>query len=349
MTEQTPIDIAALSAPLSEQAPCGDNLEYDPQFLALEEAGRGKPEVQYGSTITAATPPDWQTVRALALQLMRRSRDLRLAVALIRAQLGLDGVQGLAAGLALLTAWLARFWDDIHPRLDPDDDNDPVLRVNVLAALCQQDELLRELREAPLVRVRGLGSFSLRDIDLAGGDAAPPPGQQKISLAVIDAAFAEAEPGALELTCTSLHAAAGHARSIEQLLMDKVGPASALDLSPLTALLRRASAALQPHLRDAGAGQQSPAVDAEGEAVGARPGQAASVPRGEQINSRAEVTRALEKLCAYYAAHEPSSPVPLLLQRARKLVDMGFADLLQELAPDGLAQLAQVSGVRNEA
>ena len=42
--------------------------------------------------------------------------------------------------------------------------------------------------------------------------------------------------------------------------------------------------------------------------------------------------------------------MPLLLRRASKLVDMGYADLMRELAPDGLAQLAQVSGIgdRNE-
>ncbi len=56
----------------------------------------------------------------------------------------------------------------------------------------------------------------------------------------------------------------------------------------------------------------------------------------------------LDKLCAYYAQHEPSSPVPLLLQRAARLVDKSFTELLQDLAPEGLGQLAQISGVRHE-
>jgi type VI secretion system protein ImpA len=344
-TDKTAIDIAALCAPLSDAAPCGENLEYDPLFLALDEAARGKPEVQYGSTITPATPPDWQAVRALALQLMERGRDLRLAVALTRAQLGLGGVPGLAAGLALLTALLEQYWEQVHPQLDPDDGDDPMLRVNVLAALCQQDQLLREVREAPLVQVRGLGSFSLRDIELAASDAAPLPGQQKISMAVIDAAFAEAGQAALGVTFASLNAAAKSARTIEQHLMDKVGAASALDLTPLATLLRRAAAALQPHLRDTGAEPLRAADDAPSAPGAPMAGQAGTPARDDRIDSRADVTRTLEKLCAYYAAHEPSSPVPLLLRRARKLVDMGFAELMRELAPEGLPQLAQVSGV----
>jgi type VI secretion system protein ImpA len=354
MTDKTDIsriDIEALLAPLSEAAPCGDNLEYDPLFLSLEEALEGKPEVQYGSTITPATPPDWQAARELALRLMERSRDLRLAVALARAQLGMDGVRGLADSLALLSGLLAGHWDGVHPQLDADDGNDPMLRVNVLAALCQRDGLLRELRETPLVRVRALGSFSLRDIELATGDAEPPPGQQKVAPAVIDAAFAEADQAALAALTEALDAAAASTESIERILTEKVGVGSALDLAPLAALLRRAGDTVRPHLRGVDEAQAEQAADDAGAgrvgAGGANGNASAPVPRDE-IASRADVTRMLDKLCAYYAAQEPSSPVPLLLQRARKLVDKSFTELLQDLAPDGLGQLAQVSGVRQD-
>ena len=35
MSAITPFDVVTLSTALSETAPCGDNLEYDPQFLAV--------------------------------------------------------------------------------------------------------------------------------------------------------------------------------------------------------------------------------------------------------------------------------------------------------------------------
>jgi type VI secretion system protein ImpA len=73
------------------------------------------------------------------------------------------------------------------------------------------------------------------------------------------------------------------------------------------------------------------------------------VPRDGEIGSRADVVRQLERVCGWYARHEPASPVPLLLQRAIGLVDKNFTELLRELAPDGLGQLAQVSGVRPES
>ena len=342
MSDTTLIDITALSAPLGDTASCGENLEYDPLFLSLEEAASGKPEVQYGSTITPAMPPDWQVVRRIALELMQRSRDLRLAVPLTRALLGLHGARGLADGLALLTELLTRYWDGMHPQLDPDDGYDPMLRVNVLAALC--GEMLRDLRETPLAQVRALGAVSLRDIELAAGDAEAPPGQQKLSAAMIDAVFAEADQAELAATVAALDSAAANTRRIEQLLTEHVGVGSALDLAPLSTLLQRAGDLVRPRLR--GAAAVADADEGVAEAPGDQGG-GRKAARNDEIASRADVTRVLDTLCAWYATHEPSSPVPLLLQRARKLVDKSFIELLQDLAPDGLGQLAQVSGVRD--
>lgn len=346
MSDSTLNNIAALAAPLNGAAPCGENLEYDPQFLALEDAARGKPEVQYGSTITPATPPDWAAVRAQALPLMERSRDLRLAMLLTQALLGLDGLPGLAAGLSLLVALLEQQWEQVHPQLDPDDGNDPMLRVNVLSTLCQNDALLRHLRETPLAQVRALGSVSLRDLDQASSDSEAQDGGPKVSMLVLDAVFAAAGQQQLAQNADALQLALASAQAIERELTARVGVGSALDLAPLSSLLRRALDVLQPHL------QQTPlAVLEPGDVIDAAAAAAAApaqAPRPDQISSRADVTRALDKLCAYYTEHEPSSPVPLLLRRAAKLVDMSFTELLQELAPDGLNQLSRVSGVGNE-
>jgi type VI secretion system protein ImpA len=56
------------------------------------------------------------------------------------------------------------------------------------------------------------------------------------------------------------------------------------------------------------------------------------------------VVRALERISAYYAKHEPSSPIPLLVERCKRLVTMGFLDIIRELAPDGVRQIETLSG-----
>ncbi|MET0856475.1 MAG: type VI secretion system ImpA family N-terminal domain-containing protein, partial [Telluria sp.] len=60
------VDVDAVLREVDAASPCGPNLEYDPVFVELEQAVQGKPEVQYGDTISAATPPDWKAVDRLA-------------------------------------------------------------------------------------------------------------------------------------------------------------------------------------------------------------------------------------------------------------------------------------------
>ena len=62
------------------------------------------------------------------------------------------------------------------------------------------------------------------------------------------------------------------------------------------------------------------------------------------VRSRDEVVAALDRVLDYYSLHEPSSPVPLLVGRAKRLVSMTFLDAIKELAPGGLKELQAVSG-----
>jgi type VI secretion system protein ImpA len=62
------------------------------------------------------------------------------------------------------------------------------------------------------------------------------------------------------------------------------------------------------------------------------------------INSRADVIRVLDKICDYYSVHEPSSPIPLLLRRAQRLVEKTFLEILEDMVPDGVNQAKIVSG-----
>lgn len=334
-SDAQPLDFTALARPLAEVDGCGLNFEYDPRFLELEEEALGKPEVQYGETITQAIEPNWKRVALLVLPLLEQSRDLRLAIWLTRAQLNVNGIPGLAAGLELVQALLENCWDGLHPQLDPQDDNDPLLRINILAFLCEPAGLLRDVLDAPLVSTRSVGAVSLRQVDLATGEEG-----DNVSLAMIEGAFAEADPAALSATEAALAKALALSVQIEQLLTEKVGVGRAIDLSGLASLLRRAGEVIQRRLPSA-APADVELVTAVTAAVAV-----SQAPRGE-INSREDARQTIDRLCTYFQTFEPASPVPILLQRAKKLIDKNFMELLQDLAPDGLAQLALVSGVRN--
>lgn len=63
-----------------------------------------------------------------------------------------------------------------------------------------------------------------------------------------------------------------------------------------------------------------------------------------QIRDRHEVEIALERLCDFFVRNEPSSPIPLLLRRAKRLVPMNFLEILSDLAPEGLSQAQLLQG-----
>ncbi|WP_205746852.1 hypothetical protein [Duganella callida] len=56
----------------------------------------------------------------------------------------------------------------------------------------------------------------------------------------------------------------------------------------------------------------------------------------------------LDKLIGYYEKHEPSSPLPLLLLRARRLVPKSFLEIIEDMAPDGMHQIAVLRGPQDE-
>ena len=336
------IDVDALLLETASDAPCGPDLEYDPAFLALEQEALGKPEVQYGETITPAVPPDWKLVRRMAAELLERSRDLRLAIHLARASLALSGVAGLADSLALVERLLDARWDSVHPLLDADDGNDPTLRINSLAILADTATLVRELKEATLVTLPGLGPLTIKLLEIANGEQAPPNGQEKIAASSIERAAADLDPDKLAAGVDALARALASAVNIELILVRQVGSSQALNLDPLTRPLRKA----HDFLARQGAGAAvSAAVEDAG--AGAAPGGPAPGPRAAisgEIGSRDDVLRMLDKLVGYYTRHEPSSPIPILLERARRLVPMNFFEIMQDLAPDGVAQLTVIRG-----
>jgi type VI secretion system protein ImpA len=66
------------------------------------------------------------------------------------------------------------------------------------------------------------------------------------------------------------------------------------------------------------------------------------------IHSRDDVARLLDRICEYYALEEPGSPVPMLLQRAKRLINMNFIELMSELSPQGSAEIGFLLGIRPE-
>ena len=337
------LDVDALTQELSAEQPCGENLEYDPGFIELNTLAEGKPERQMGETVIAAEEPEWKDVRKAALALFERTRDLRVAVQLARAAANLDGVGGLRDGLALVRGLIDRHWETVHPQLDPEDDLDPTLRVNTLEQLNDATAMLRHVRNIPLVRDRLGREYSMRDVLVSRGeipwreaDSAPP------SESDIRGAFTDANEEGLREGFAAVDAAAEHAKAIQAAVMERVGAAQSLSLDDLVKAIVEIAKVYAAELARRGDGAAAAADGADAA------GSAGTGLAGGSVSSRAEVVATLDRLCDYFSRHEPSSPIPLLLQRAKRLVNQDFMTILRDLAPDGVAQAETIAGNRQE-
>jgi type VI secretion system protein ImpA len=337
------IDVATLLQESSPDVPCGEDLEYDPAFQEMERASQGKPEQQVGDSIIPAEDPDWRDLKALSLEVLGRSKDLRAAVHLTRALAHTDGFPGLAEGLQLIRGLHEQHWDAFHPQLDPDDDNDPTMRINALMALCDAAGMIASLRAAPLVESRVLGRFGLNDIMIASGELAAPEGQVAPDPSHIDAAFQECEVEHLQEISEAVTTAIDAANATETKLTEIVGAGQAASLAPLVSALQQAHAVLSDRLARRGIVTAS---DGEGAAVETAEVAAAPPPAAGEIRSREDALRMMEKISDFFVKNEPSSPVPLLLQRARRLVSRSFMEILQDMAPSGLTEAQNISGTQ---
>lgn len=342
MPPVAPLDVESLLTPLSDDAPAGPDLGYEPDFAALEAAVAGKPERQYGDRIYPAELPDWDLVHEQALTLARRSRDLRLAVWLLRSGCHVDGFRGAAQGLQLVHGLLQRHWAAVHPQLDAADDDDPTMRLSALSALFVAEAFPTDLRAAALAPARG--SLRVRDLELALGRADPGPGETVPTEAGATQALQallQQHPQVAAQAQAALADATGLCQAMESRVGLELAPAPGPLLGPLQMLVE-AIGRLQPAAQATAAASDAAAAN-PGVADDARaPFGTGAAPAG--IRSRDDAVRELERVCHWIEQHEPSNPAPLLIRRAQRLMNMRFIEIIRDLAPDGLDQVTRLAG-----
>mgnify|MGYP000105793289 FL=1 len=351
------MDPTVLLQSKGEEAPSGDNLEYDPTFTEMELAAQPGEETEIGGERIEATDPDYALVEEKAQEVLARSHDLRAAVFLADAVLHTEGLTEFSSVTTFLRGCLEQYWDSCHPELD-EDDGDPTMRINAIQDLCGQpggmggpSPVYRSLRRAELSDSRGFGRFSLRDIEIAEGLSVAPDSMEVVpDQATIGAAFQDSDPEVLSERLAAIETALENIRAISSVFDEKT-PGQGPELDPLIKLLQQLAKRMRDYGQLEGA---APAEDgaAEGEAesrsedTGA--GKPAPTATPGAINSPADVSNTLDRIIAYYHREEPSSPLPLLLERAKRLVGADFLTIVNDMAPRGLENVQLIGGLEDD-
>lgn len=335
------VAVESLLQPVSADAPCGENLEYR-EVRELELLAAGKPERQQGDKIIAPEEPDWGEVKQQALELLSKTKDLRVAALLAQALVRTDGLQGLSDGLGVVSQLLGSHWACVHPQPDPDAPSDFTIRLSALTFLEDLQSFINPIRRAHLVAAPAHGRFSLRDIQIAGGKLKPAQDEKPSQPAAIEAAFRECDIEQLRSTLQAVERSLQHASNIESVWAANAGSRD-LAVNQMSGVLQEVRRELQPKLASHPAAVAEDMAAAETNAADGS--HAGSTPFAGVIRSREDIIRVLDSACEYLTRHEPSSPVPLLLQRAKRLMVKDFLQIIQDLAPDAMNQVAQIGGI----
>lgn len=321
---------------------CGEHLEYDAEFLELFNQVTVREESQYGDYVFVPEPIDWISVEARCISLFKRTHDLRVAVCLARAWLEREGLTGFANGLQLIAFLLRERWESVHPRLSAEDHFDPLVRVNALAELAVPSTIGVRLRREVLARIPGGDNLCCSDLALIA--SANESAERDASLVRLT--------GLIEPLCSAdLMRGLGVLKRLKKLLVDigqcldeKTGLDAVSPLHSMVLLLQQWIQVVDSRLRNTA---QAVAI----ERLEERPTPPPVVYQQVGLtafSSREEVVVALEAIEAYYSRHEPSSPIPMLVRRVRRLAGKEFLEIIAELAPSSVGEMRALAGEQED-
>nr|WP_315382631.1 type VI secretion system protein TssA [uncultured Sphingomonas sp.] len=332
------IALDTLLAPVSDENPAGPDLAYDPQRHAIEQAFDASVSIDASGIVEQRADTDWRQLLDTIATLSTRTKDLWLAVYFSRAAAESGRLDQVELGVAFVAGLLDRYWEVMHPRLD---DYGVEARKSALDALASVPAFAGPLRRVVYADHARLGRITGEDVARfhRGGDGEEGYGMFRAMLAEPEIREAlTAGAAAIERIEAAVH-------GIDEQLMANAGARNATDFSALYAALSTQKIALRSFV---------PApVDAEIDmpseegAAGADLGQGVQ-PVGGSVRNREDVARVLDLVLDYYRRHEPSSPVPMLVERARGWIGLDFMAVLEDIAPTALVDAQAILRMRGQ-
>ncbi|MDR0721462.1 MAG: type VI secretion system protein TssA [Treponema sp.] len=347
------INADELTVVLEGEHPAGQNLEYDPLYLEMDALAVEVPDSVMGESKVQGRDPDWKKLRKNCLELWKKTRDLRVAVYLVIAEAITGGLAGLVGGLKLPVFLVKELWDSFYPHLDPEYDDDPLERLNILSMLSPQEGSIndpvmfiprfREIRLVPSLKytLRDL-LISLNEIEVSDDKALDP---KLLRAEIMNVGVAEIE-GQAALVKEGQDLIAELCEVMNSKMKDYT-----VDMSALTHELNRLHTFYKSHLESV----TSPSEEApEAAPDSVVPNAVPAVPGGKvsllsyHAATRAEALLLLKKGAEYFQVQEPNSPIPQLIDRALRFSDMSFMELLEDIAPDALSRGRDILGIKTE-
>ncbi|PHM60144.1 type VI secretion system protein TssA [Xenorhabdus ishibashii] len=354
------MNIDALLTPISVEFPCGEDLEYDVEFLSLEQSLIEKPEQQFGEVLIPAEPPNWIEVEKKAIHLLSRSKDLRVIIALMQAWLNIRGICGYADGLSLLRQTLERYWEDVWPKLELNDEYDPLFRLNTLAIIEDGSPCTIKAQNSILLRSVS-AQLSLQEICLLlNGTVTEIKGYTGGRTRLINELHQQPNSPEILAIITIHEQLTALVEIIRHHLSDNDIPELPQFLKQLDTIIGffpmyKPGADISGHSGDTKTfGSELMQQNSATEQITSPTTIPESLEKQTfyhwqeiEISDRNDARILLEKAKIYFLQHEPSHPAPMMIDRILRLIDSDFINIIYDLVPEGLNQLESVFGRPN--
>ena len=323
------INIGQLLKPISKEKPIGEELSiFDLKNMAL-----GTPKNQWSIYV----PPNWRNVYRTSQKYLRQGKDLWAVHYLTCSAMELYEFDGLIKGLDLLKQMLEKYWDDIPPLLEPDEDEEfCIARLSPIATLCAKSEFLyKKIMTMPLVKTKRLGTFSFEELKtLAEEYGVRKKEHEKIELNHI---YSEIQGEYLNTLLAYFKKCLELWTGINDFVNDKVGIENntsrvklMIDLfNELTTFFKENLTLNPDQIKDAEDIEETKNSEADSKEKTTTTKKAR---RGQLITSRKDIEKVFNEVCRWLEEHEPSSPVLVLTENARDLIGKKYIETSGEIS-----------------
>lgn len=355
MAAELTFDPEALLAPISEDAPSGEDARAggaaSALYLQMKDARTSARRKERALDIDPDSPSalsDWEEVVQNGYTLLsEHTKDFEVCAWLIEALLRVDGFTGFHTGLQVALGLADAYWDVAYPSPDEDGEETRAAPFFLLFGGTAEGTLIQALRKVPLTAGEGYCLWQYQQADeisrltdddkrnarLAGG---------AVALDVFRVAVSETPAAFYADLVTHLEGAREIVGALAQ-IWDKHLDSATPPIAPVRAELDTTLDAVKLFAADKlahapGSEADDAALGASAEAI-ATGGEGAARPMAESAPAtREQALRQLLEISAYFRKVEPHSPISYALEEIVRRARMSLGELLSELIVDDEAR-----------
>ncbi|MBL4764874.1 MAG: type VI secretion system protein TssA [Colwellia sp.] len=332
---------------------CGNNLEDDSSFQNLFFEAEGSPERFDGQTTSPAEPPDWRSIKKQANEYLKKTRDLKLLSIFAQSVLNTEGIIKFEQCLNGIAQLVENQWMLVYPLLD-EDDGDPLERISALGHLSDKTFIVKTLKSIPIIQSKVLGNITLQLIDRAN-DPSTTKKDSDLDIAQVKGIFKDSDNNDILQIYNAVNQSVIHLNTISQTFIAQAGNEYSVNFDVTTDVLTHLANTLKKYgnlkeeiveaVTEPIDEIQTPTTSSISTVSETTMNTPAFDSTDMKLTSRQDVEHCFDLICNYYNEFEPSSPIPVLVNRSKKLVNLDFLAIVKDIFPDALEQVQKLGGI----